>query len=93
MELIKKNNKKNNKKNKKNNQHKWRSIWIGFWYKLCESEKEFDNINEIEDSDSGNKNYHNIYCKRKRMRIISYIKSKSKIKIADNEENIMKAGP
>ena len=27
------------------------------------------------------------------MRIISYIKSKSKIKIADNEENIMKAGP
>ena len=65
----KKNNKKNYKKNKKNNQYKWKLIWIGFWYKqiMCESEKEFDNINKIEDSDDcGNENYYNTYHKRMR---------------------------
>ena len=49
IELMKKNKKKKKKK------------MIGLWYKLCESEEEFDNINEIEDSDdSRNENYHNI---------------------------------
>ena len=60
--------------------------------KLCEIEEELDNINEIEDSDnSGNKNFHNTYRKRKRMHIISDIESESEIKDADNEKNTVKA--
>ena len=37
---------------------------------------------------SRNENYHNIYCKRKRLRI----ESENEIKDADNEENTVKAG-
>ena len=58
---------------------------------LCENEEEFDDINKIKNSDDS-ENYYNTYHKRKRMRIISDIESKSETKDVDNEENTVKAG-
>ena len=91
MELIIKNNKKNNKKNKWINEDQSGSD--SDINEICESEEEFDNINEIEDSDdSGNENYHNTYHKKKNMRIIADIESKNETKDADNKKNTVKAG-
>ena len=59
-----------------------KTIWIGLYInELWESEEEFDNINEIENSDSKNENYHNIYHKKKECISFQILKTNVKQKM------------
>ena len=92
MELIIKNNKKNNKKNKWINEDQSGSD--SDINEICESEEEFDNINEIEDSDdSGNENYHNTYHKKKICVLLQILKAKMKQKMLIIKKILWKQDP